>query len=183
MTDFKIRPFEKSDIPGIAHVHVKGWQDSYKHIVDQDYLDSLDVNQHIEKWTRIIEEDKTSGLVAENDNGDIIAFSNFGRLRTPPPGMSPIRPLYASEIYAIYILPDYWRQGLGTQLLSASASALKDEKYPSLCLWVLEKNKRAVSFYKALGGQRCGKMMIEVGPSRAKEISFGWRNIDELIAA
>ena len=49
-------------------------------------------------------------------------------------------------------------------------------KHKSMCLWVLEKNERAVSFYKKLGGERCGKKEIEIGKSKVKEVCFGWRN-------
>lgn len=178
-----IRPYTRDDIPAIADVHVKGWQSSYSGIVDQGYLDDLKVEDKIKSWTEIIDKDDTFGLVAENDQGEIIGFTSFGRLRTPPPGMSPIRPLYASELYAIYILPEYWRQGIGTQLISASAQRLKDEKFPSFCLWVLDKNKRANAFYKKIGGQRCGKMMIEIGPDTVKEVCYGWRDINAVITA
>lgn len=181
MTSFQNRPFTHDDIEAISKIHVTGWQSSYQHIVDQDYLDGLSVTDRMKSWQKIMDEDQTYGLIAEDEAGQPAGFTSFGRLRTPPPGMSPIRPLYASEIYAIYILPEYWRQGCGKALLSASCEKLKDEKFPSVCLWVLEKNKRALSFYKTLGGQRCGKTMIDIGPNTLKDVCFGWRNIDDLI--
>lgn len=181
MARFQIRPFTHDDIEAISQIHVAGWQSSYTNIVDQDYLDSLSVEDRMKSWQKIMDEDQTFGLIAEDEDGKAAGFTSFGRLRTPPPGMSPIRPLYASEIYAIYILPDFWRQGCGTYLLSESCKKLKEEKFPSVCLWVLEKNKRAISFYKALGGQRCGKNMIDIGPNTLKDVCFGWRNIDDLI--
>ena len=78
--------------------------------------------------------------MAYDENGTAAGFVNFGKIKTAPPGMSPIRPLYSGEIYALYILPAYWRQGLGTLLIGQAAQELTLMKHKSLCLWVLEKN-------------------------------------------
>ena len=75
----------------------------------------------------------------------------------------------------------YWRQGLGRLLMREAASGLAAMKHESLCLWVLQKNKRAAEFYKALGGQRCGRMSIEVGGRTLEDVAFGWRNTRELL--
>lgn len=108
-------------------------------------------------------------------------FVSYGRLKTPPPGSSPIRPLYSAEIYGLYLLPAYYRQGLGTRLMAEAAQQLRAMKHKSLCLWVIEKNNRAVSFYKERGGERIGKHDIEIGPSRVREICFGWRDTAGLL--
>ena len=111
-----------------------------------------------------------------SDSGTPMGFVNYGRVRTPLPGSSPIRPLYSGEIYAIYVLGAYWRQGVGTSLMTEAVQGLRAMKHKSMCLWVLEKNDRAGSFYKRHGGERCGKKDIEIGSSRVKEICFGWRD-------
>ncbi len=176
-----IRPAGHDDAAAIAHVHIAGWRASYGGLVDQDYLDGLDVTERTKNWQDIFAKNETDTLVACDAAGAIYGFTSFGKLRTPPPGMSPIRPLYASELYAIYILPDYWRQGSGRQLMSASVKMLQQKKFKSLCLWTPEKNTRGVAFYKNLGGERCGKKEIEIGPSKLREICFGWRDSTLLI--
>ena len=96
--------------------------------------------------------------------------------------MSPIRPLYTGEIYALYILAPYWRQGLGTALMTAAAQGLAEKKHKSVCLWVLEKNARAACFYRARGGQACGRKDVQIGSSKVKELCFGWRDAGVLIS-
>jgi hypothetical protein len=32
-----------------------------------------------------------------------------------------------------------------------------------------------------MGGQRVGKKMIEIGPTKAKEMCYGWRYIDIIL--
>jgi ribosomal protein S18 acetylase RimI-like enzyme len=171
-----IRQPTPADIPDLARIHVAGWQAAYGGLVGQDYLDSQNCAEYEGNWTRWLESPDFSALIAHDGDGKAAGFVSFGRLRTPPPGMSPIRPLYAAEIYALYILPEYWRAGLGRQLLAAAAENLKERKLRSLCLWVLEGNTRAVAFYKALGGQKCGTKRVEIGGKTLPEAAFGWRD-------
>lgn len=181
MIDFVISNAAIDDAGDIARIHVAGWQAAYGGIIDQAYLDSLSVEQRAQSWRYWIEEDKTITLLARDGNRDPAGFCSCGKLKTPPPGSSPIRPLYSSEIYAIYILPEYWRQGLGTLLVKAAAQKLREMKHKSLCLWVLEKNRRGTSFYKKLGGERCGKKEVTFGPTTAREVCYGWRDTAPLL--
>ena len=122
-------------------------------------------------------------LLARDADGKAAGFVGFGRLKTPPPGSSPIRPLYSAEIYALYILPEYWRQGLGRSLMREAALALKDMKHKSLCLWTLEGNRRGNDFYKALGGQRIGKKQVEIGGRTLTDAAWGWRDTGVLASS
>lgn len=171
-----LRPATPDDAAALARIHVAGWQASYGGLVDQAFLDGLDVGERTKNWQDWLSSGDTSAIIAHDDQGNPAGFISFGRLRTPPPGMSPIRPLYTAEIYALYILPDYWRQKLGRRLVDQAVRSLKDRKHKSLCLWVVEKNARAVAFYKALGGQKCGSKTVEIGGRHLSEIAFGWRD-------
>lgn len=178
---FAIRPAVEADISALAHIQIEGWRDSYGGIVNQKFLDDLSPEKQEEDWKKWFAEGLMKTLIADDEGGPAAGFVSFGKLRTPIPGGSPIRPLYSSEIYAIYILPGCQRQGLGQQLMRAAALQLKEMKHRSTCLWVLEKNEKAVSFYKKLGGQRCGKKDIEIGGTKVKDVAFGWRDTGILI--
>jgi ribosomal protein S18 acetylase RimI-like enzyme len=180
---FTIRAATTNDIPALAHIHVEGWKASYGGIVNEQFLDSLTEEKQAADWQRWFGEKNMEVLIAHDAVGKPAGFTSFGKLRTPIPGGSPIRPLYTAEIYAIYILPQYWRQGLGRQLMGAAALKLKDMKHKSLSLWVLEKNTQACEFYKSLGGQRCGKKDIDVGGTKVKDVAYGWRSTESLLMA
>lgn len=174
-----IRKATVEDISEIAVIHVDGWHGAYGGIIDQDFIESLTVEWRIEDWKSRVEETET--WIAFQ-NGVAAGFVSFGSLRTPPPGTSKIRPLYSSEIYALYLKQDFYRQAIGTKLLKKSVEELSQQKHKSLCLWVIEKNKRARSFYEVMGGQRIGKRMVEIGPSNVKELCYGWRDISAITA-
>lgn len=174
-----IRKATQADIPSIATLHIEGWKAAYGGLVDQAYLDSLSVEKRTKDWEGWMAAGESETLLAEED-GKAVGFITVGRTKTAPPGSSPIRPLFSAEVYALYLHPDVWRKGVGTALLKGAANLLKDQKHTSLCLWVMDGNARAKSFYEKLGGQRVGKKMVEVGPNTLKELCYGWRDTHDL---
>ncbi len=175
-----IRPATLNDAETLARIHVAGWHESYGGIVPQEYLDSLSVDSRTKDWQRWLSSGEQFNTFLAFENEAPCGFISCGKLRTPPPGMSPVRPLYTSEIYGIYVLKEHWRKGIGKALMRAAAEDLRTRKHRSLCLWVIEKNKNAVAFYQKLGGQRCGKKDVEIGGRNLREICFGWRDTGAL---
>lgn len=72
--DFIIRKATIKDIPAILTIKVKGWQTAYKGIIDDDYLNNMDINRTIEKNTKSF--DRYPFVVAESNN-EIIGFCGF----------------------------------------------------------------------------------------------------------
>lgn len=175
-----IRPATQDDIPAIAALHIGGWQAAYGGMIDQSYLDSLSITQRIEDWKGWMASGESDTLIAELD-GKPAGFITTGRTKTPPPGSSIIRPLYSAEVLALYLHPDMWRQGIGTALIKQAATDLKAKKHSSLCLWVLDANARAKGFYQKMGGQKVGSKVVEIGPTKAKEVCYGWRDTKVLL--
>lgn len=168
------------DIPSIARLHIEGWQGAYGGLIDQAHLDSLRVDDRIRDWQGWMESGETTVLIAERD-GQAAGWIAYGRTKSAPPGSSNIRPTHSAEIYGLYLHPSVWRQGIGSQLLRQAAENLRAAKHKSLCLWVLDGNKRAKSFYEKMGGQKIGNHMITIGPNTLKEVCYGWRDTSVLV--
>ncbi len=177
-----IRPATQDDIPAIATLHIEGWKAAYGGLVDQAYLESLSVEQRIRDWQNWMSAGESEVFLAEEE-GRPAGFVVIGRTKTPPPGSSPIRPSHSGEIYALYLHPDFWRKGIGTALIKHAACELKARKHSSICLWVLDGNARAKAFYEKMGGQKIGNKMVEIGPSKLKEICYGWKDTAALRTA
>ena len=178
----EIRPVTTDDIADLAAIHVAGWGGAYGGLIDQDYIDSQNIEKRTADWAEWLSDDTIDRLIAiDGVTGRAIGWVAYGPLRTPPAGMSKIRPLYSSEIYGLYLLPDVWRRGVGSALMAQAAAHLKEKKHNSMCLWVLDKNKRACDFYQAKGGQRVGKKMVEFGPSKMKEVCYAWRDLSGIL--
>ena len=57
----------------------------------------------------------------------------------------------AGEIYAIYLVPAAWDEGIGRQLMAAALDRLGEAGFDQVNLWVLDSNARARRFYEAGG--------------------------------
>lgn len=78
-----IRKAREEDAAKIARVHVESWQETYKGLIDQDYLDSLKIDNRERMWKETLanRQKEQPVFIAEIENG-IIGFSSFGKERT-----------------------------------------------------------------------------------------------------
>jgi ribosomal protein S18 acetylase RimI-like enzyme len=56
-----------------------------------------------------------------------------------------------TEVGALYVDPDRWREGTGTAMLMAAFEKLKERGWREVVLWVLPENTLALAFYARLG--------------------------------
>ena len=134
-----IRVAEVQDAAAIAHVHVQSWLTTYKGIVPDEYLATLNEAERVPLWQDWLTRD-ISVLVAENE-GKVVGFAGGGAIREP------FRP-YDSELYTLYLLEEAQGRGLGRALLAAIAKALVQKHYRSMLVWVLEQNPRRAVLQK-----------------------------------
>ncbi len=181
MSDFVLSQADARHIPDIAFLHIEGWKSAYQHILSDRFLTQQSTETRVKDWQGWLAAGDAHILIAHHQDR-AVGFVGYGRLKTPPPGTSRIRPLFAGEIYALYLLPDVFKCGLGRRLLSAAAQDLKNlYKIDSLCLWVAENNERARGFYEHMGGQKLGKKQDEIGGQKVTETCYGWRQTDILL--
>lgn len=71
----------------------------------------------------------------------------------------------AGEIYALYVLADFYDRGIGYQLMQAALEKL--QSYETISLWVLEGNARAIAFYERVGFRFDGlEKTVKLGEER-----------------
>ncbi len=133
-----IKPMEtNAEIRGKAYVHWKAWQEAYAGLIDADYLAS----RTLESAERTAFRYRDRLLVAL-DGERVVGFAGYGPYRDdtlPDTG----------EVYALYILKEYYGQGVGRQLMDAAMARLN--RYSRIALWVLKNNVRAIRFYRKCG--------------------------------
>lgn len=170
-----IREAALADAAGIAVVHIDSWRTTYRGMVPQAYLDSLDYDERTVRWNRILSESAATHAVhvAEDRQVGIVGFASGGPERS---GDSE----YRGELYAIYVQPQYQRKGLGVQLTGAIVDSLVRFDLHSMLVWVLTDNQQARMFYERLGGQYLSTQPIEVGGISLDEVAYGWPDIGVL---
>ncbi|NMO96435.1 GNAT family N-acetyltransferase [Paenibacillus lemnae] len=153
---------------GIAEVHIYSWRTTYKGIVADTYLSSLSVEKRAAGWTSKLNQlnDDEAVYAALNDEGKVVGFAVGGRCRYKE---FP----YDGELYAIYLLEEYQRKGIGKQLFMSVVDDLKQDGCTSMMTWVLQGNP-AMDFYTSLGGKVFGQEEVEIGEEKHTEFAMGW---------
>jgi ribosomal protein S18 acetylase RimI-like enzyme len=142
-----IRPARMEDVPEIAVVHVRSWQAAYRGLLPQAYLDGLDPGQRTGQWELSLSAaDSHGGTLVADAGGRLSGFVSYGPARDDDADSR-----RAGEIYAIYLMPAAWDEGIGRQLMAAALGRLGEAGFDQALLWVLDSNARARRFYEAGG--------------------------------
>jgi GNAT superfamily N-acetyltransferase len=75
------------------------------------------------------------------------------------------------ELYAIYVLPDFWGEGCG-HAMCERLEMLTSAKFIQVNLWVLDGNARARQFYEREG--------FRIGPGASKDAQGGSVKLPEV---
>ncbi|WP_431799766.1 N-acetyltransferase family protein [Halobacillus andaensis] len=175
MSKFKIRIAVVNDAEGIAKVSTSSWKTTYKEILPQSFLDSLNSETKIEKWRSILEEDNEVSFiyVAVNKAEEIVGFCHFGKERT---GNYP----YEGELYALYLYKEVQGQGIGKGLVEFSVDKLNKSGIRNLMVWVLKDNPSS-KFYQHLGARLIDKKQITVAGESFIEAAYAWESTESLL--
>lgn len=168
---YYIRLNRIEDQEGMARIKVDCWQDTYKNIIDQSYLDSLNYEIQTNKYIDSFDEYKNMVLVAEDVNDHkIIGYSCFSTDANE----------YAdAELISLYIDKKYARRGVGTSLLRETIKELKKYNKKTMMLWCIKENKNAIKFYEKMGGIKVFDKMAKIGNKVYQEYGYLFY-IDEL---
>ncbi len=125
------------EIEGKALVHYQSWQETYRGQLADSYLDEMSYEKCLaiaRRWPERI-------LIAK-DGERVVGFTAYGACRDE--GV-----LNTGEVFAIYLLAEYQKRGIGYRLMEATLQQLHD--YPTVVLWVLKGNQKAIPFYLRYG--------------------------------
>jgi GNAT superfamily N-acetyltransferase len=146
----KIRYANPDDANVLAFIHVNSWKEAYKGIVPDGFLSRMSVESRQSYFSKALAEgsekdalafvdDKPAGIITVGKCRDEDNDNTFG------------------EIWGIYLLPEFWRKGIGTIMLNWGIDELISWGYTRITLWVLEKNLAARNFYEKNGFTRDGR--------------------------
>ena len=150
----RVRPATGGDAAAIAEVHGRTWQIAYAHIFPRHALARLSdaMERRTQYWRGVIEipAPRSRTLVAEIAE-HVVGFGSVGPTRDDD-----LDPEQVGELYAIYVAPEAWGQGVGRSLMGALVRGLREERFTEATLWVLEDNPRTRRFYERAGWRADG---------------------------
>lgn len=137
-----IRQAEQHDIPTIASIHIRSWQDTYRDIVPEDLLDGLALPDWEQHWLRQLQSANTVTSVVEID-GAMVGFSCWELYSQPGPT--------SAFLHSLYLLPQNKGKGMGSKLLRTVEDQMTAANATTGALHVVVGNAPAIGFYERRG--------------------------------
>ncbi len=171
--EWLIREAGVADAAAIAKAHVDTWRSSYRGVVPDSVLVGLTYDDREARRRERLSGHGRGLLVAEDDGG-VVGFAGGGRERSGAPE-------YAGELYALYVLPDRQRQGVGRLLTAATARELVERDMRSMLVWALADSPYR-RFYESLGDQLLDKQGLYNSKGvELPEVAYGWADLGVLV--
>jgi len=155
-----------ADCAAVAEVHVRSWRESFAGIVPQAFLDKMSVERRAKAFEGRFADDDYRMFVAEAAGRGVVGFADFGAARELIEG-------YEGELYAIYLLPEFQRKGIGAGLFKRGVEFLTGSGRRSMYLLALADSPYK-SFYERMGGRVIGSKQIEIEGVWYDELVYGW---------
>ena len=169
-----IRAIKPSDPEALARLHTLSWQNSYRGILRDSYLDGPIVEERLALWKhRLLE--RTS--------------SNIGFLAIL--GTKPVGFIFARIVHDdrwgtlldnLHVTPEARGKGIGTALLKAFTDALLSRDcQDGIYLWVFEANHRTRALYERLGAIVVERAVVDApGGGQASAWRYAWESASQL---
>ena len=149
----------------MSRVYVKTWQETYLGVVPYGYLYAMSAPELEQGFLNEQQSRQVISYVAE-DAHEVIGFISGGFERQGDT-------IYSGEIYALYVLKNCQRQGIGTKLVSALAARFNHFNIYSMLVWVLVENP-CRRFYTKLNGMYLRNHRMPFAGEVIDVAAYGW---------
>lgn len=135
---FSIVPMiSEAEINGKGYVHWKSWHETYTGLIDPAYMERITLEKCVDmahRWPQ--------NMMVAKDGDRVIGFVGYGEHCDDAL-------TDCGEVFAIYVLAEYYGQKVGYALMNAAFEKLAT--YKKIAVWVLKGNDRAIRFYERYG--------------------------------
>ena len=146
-----IRPVRPEDAEEYFKVNNAAWRDAYKHIFPEEVFVQKESNtpNMIKTFAQFVYHGKDQICYVAEVNGKMIGFVT-GRLTANNAHFAKDN---FAELMAIYILPEYQSQGLGSKFKNLFVDWAKKNGATKFVIGVLKDNHKARKAYEKWGGK------------------------------
>lgn len=137
-----LRMARAEDAAELGRLHTQGWQQGYRGLLPDHYLDSLDETEARDRWARTLAAPQGLRIVvAEHDSADgLLGFCSTG------PCFDPDVTAGEWEVWDAWVDAGARGLGIGSELLRAVLGLAP--AHVDVVVWVLANNIRGLRFYK-----------------------------------
>lgn len=133
-----IRNATQDDAGQIAEIIVEDWKKAYRGIVDDDFLDSMDVE---ERSQRELQRYRIYKVAAVNEKVLGLTWNEITESEDSD-----------CEIIALYVKYGIRKSGIGRMLFLDSVDFFRASGKKKMIIWCLKGNYEARTFYEKMGG-------------------------------
>ena len=144
--NYNIRKMTKEDCQAVSHVITIAWNETYRGIVPDDFLDNLYLNEEERtnnSYNSFNEQDNHQYVLEVSNK--VVGFMSVGQ-------SAELDYRNCGEIQALYIINGYKGNGYGKKLIEAGISELKNMNFDKMIIGCLVGNP-SNEFYKHIGGK------------------------------
>lgn len=141
------------DAAVIAQILVSSWREAYKGIMPADMLNNLSVERQAEGWHKHLVSGGEAYLLRVS--GEYVGVVEVCEFRDKVEQF-----IGCGEIPIIYLIPQKFGMGFGSRLIDYALATLMNRGFRKICIWVLDKNERAIAFYRKHGFESSGHTKI-----------------------
>ena len=160
----------------MAKVYVDASRATYAGVVPAEFLEDLCYRQAELRSYGVIGDRTRKTFVAETHAGEVVGLAGAGPEQED-------NATDRGELFLIYMVAAYKRQGVGRRLVRAVARALQADGFRSMLVWTFRDLHGARRFYESLGGELVESGTVAVGGRDVPEVCYQWRNIGGLAAS
>jgi ribosomal protein S18 acetylase RimI-like enzyme len=165
MPGLSVRRAGPADVARLAEVHVRCWQETYRGMLSDAFLATVDPAGRLALWQQLLDRPEPAEAWVACDDGVVVGFAG---IRREPASGSPEGPPPSSsgdlELWGLYLLASHQGLGLGRRLLEAALGGR------AASLWVAADNRKAIGFYTRLG----------FTPDGAQDTIADWEGLREI---
>ncbi len=170
---FSFRAAVKNDYKAIAMLHAKSWQQNYRGVFSDHFLDNEVLNERCKVWKERLQNPKGNQFiqVVEIENS-IVAFVCVHR------GADIV---FGTLIDNLHVDSRFIGQGIGEKLMLNVARAMQEKGGASMYLWVLTSNAKAIRFYERMGGSAKETINdLDIGDREITKTRYYWPNLNSM---
>jgi GNAT superfamily N-acetyltransferase len=172
VAEVSFREATVADCVAVARVHVKSWRESCGGIVPPTFVDNMWVVNRAKAFEKGFSIASYKMYVAVAPERGVCGFADFGEPREQIDA-------YEGELYAVYLLPEFQRKGIGERLFNLGVDFFAGSGKSSMYLLALEVSPYR-AFYEKMGGRIVGRKRIEIEGAAYDEMVYGWKNLKSL---
>lgn len=163
MTDVIIRRATVDDVSDIQRIARVGWTVTYE-FLPMEVIDRVMDEWYDTEYLRQIVTDERVAYFVANEIGetddDVIGYASGG--------LSEDR----GGVLSLYVHPDRWGGGIGTQLFETVLEVLRERDAERVEVHVLSENSVGISFYESQGFERVREGTTEFGGTTHREYVY-----------